>query len=1110
MTSTDLLHNPIPIDMRRLSLKNYRLFSSAWMSQSLSSTENVDPVTTPAFPLHKIFVSLILGLLSITIGPISTVAQSSSTPFVRFPAISPDGSMLSFTYQGDIWVWTRDQGARRLTIHEAYEHTPVFSPDGSALAFVSDRFGNDDIFTMGTDGQNLQRITWRSGSDRLTSWEAGTLLFESNRDFRALEWDAEIQRVPESGGTPHRAMAALGKHAVLSPDGKKVAFVMGSCRIDREAYRGAANLDLYLYDLETDSYEQLTTFEGNDFMPKWADSNTLYFISARSGRYNVHRLTLGAEIEAMTNQLRFGIYQFDVNANEQLVYVAGMDLVRQSAEGITEVILPELTGDYRFDPLTTEVMSSGIGEYAISPNNAFAAVGLRGELFVTEVDKEKDRAVNISQHAWRDRDVAWLNDSTAIFSSDRDGNYELYLAYSTDPVKPQLVESLKHGVRRLTQTLEDERNPLISPDGKQVVFTSGSTFLVADISDMGQLGKPRTLAQGWNLPQDVSWSPDSRWLAYSREDLEFNNEIFIQAVDGNTEPVNVSMHPKNDNNPVWSQDGSKLIFQSSRNNGDPDIWFAWLRKADALKAEEDHLEGMYFEPKESKPAKNGKDNSPESVKPIDVDLDRIYDRLVQVTRDPGAESIAGSDAAGEFLFFSAVNMSNGDRDLYKVKWNGEDREQITRTGVNPSNMMMVNGGNSLYYTSRGRLYHLKTSGDKSDEVKFRARMQVDLVEETRQLFDEAWRVIDQQFYDPNHHGQDWDALREKWRPLILSASTRTDFRELFNLMLGQINGSHMGLSSQDQQETQRQQTGLLGVEINPVTQGVEVLRVIPGSPAERPQSQLFAGDVITHIHGKAVSGTNFYEHFEGTVGEEVLITVQDSRGRSRELAIRPTGSLSDLLYDEWVAVKQKETEELSGGRLGYLHIRGMNQPSFERFERDLMAAGYGKEGIVIDVRWNGGGWTTDYLMAVLNVRQHAYTIPRGAAEDLEKEKLGFREYYPYSERLPLSAWTRPSIALANESSYSNAEIFSHAFKNLGIGTLVGVPTFGAVISTGSELLIDGSRIRTPYRGWFVKADDQNMDFHGAEPDIFVRNPVNYRDAGDAQLQTAVKTLLEQL
>jgi C-terminal processing protease CtpA/Prc len=271
------------------------------------------------------------------------------------------------------------------------------------------------------------------------------------------------------------------------------------------------------------------------------------------------------------------------------------------------------------------------------------------------------------------------------------------------------------------------------------------------------------------------------------------------------------------------------------------------------------------------------------------------------------------------------------------------------------------------------------------------------------------------------------------------------------------------------------------------------------------------GDRIVAVNGqKLMAGDNFYAHFEGLSGEEVLIQVEDSKGKSREIAIRPQSSLGDLLYEEWVRSRQELTDRLSNGRLGYVHIRGMNMPSFERFERDLMAAGYGKEALVIDVRWNGGGFTTDYLMAVLNVRQHAYTIPRGAAEDLDKEKKNFRSYYPFSERLPLAAWTQPSIALCNQSSYSNAEIFSHAYKNLGIGTLVGVPTFGAVISTGGERLIDGSLLRKPFRGWFVKADDQNMDMAGAEPDIFLENAPDYRSAGDAQLEKAVETLLGQM
>jgi len=230
-----------------------------------------------------------------------------------------------------------------------------------------------------------------------------------------------------------------------------------------------------------------------------------------------------------------------------------------------------------------------------------------------------------------------------------------------------------------------------------------------------------------------------------------------------------------------------------------------------------------------------------------------------------------------------------------------------------------------------------------------------------------------------------------------------------------------------------------------------------------------------------------------------------------EVVIWPTNSLSDQRYDAWVEERRRLTDKHSNGKLGYLHIRGMNWTSFERFERELMAAGYGKEGIVIDVRYNGGGWTTDYLMAVLNVKQHSYTIPRGATKNVEKNHARFKDAYPFSERLPLSAWTKPSIAMSNENSYSNAEIFSHAYKALGLGKLVGRPTFGAVISTGSYGLVDGTRVRMPFRGWWVKETGDNMEKVPAIPDIEVFNPPAYKARGiDPQLKRAVAELLKEL
>ena len=231
--------------------------------------------------------------------------------------------------------------------------------------------------------------------------------------------------------------------------------------------------------------------------------------------------------------------------------------------------------------------------------------------------------------------------------------------------------------------------------------------------------------------------------------------------------------------------------------------------------------------------------------------------------------------------------------------------------------------------------------------------------------------------------------------------------------------------------------------------GVEVQRVVPGSPADREASTLRVGDVITAVNGTSVAEAgNVYRLLDDTADEKVLLAVTNADGAERTVRIRPTGSLGDALYREWVEERKQLTEEYSDGRLGYIHIEGMNWESFERFERELYASANDKDGLVIDVRFNGGGWTTDYLMTVLNVQRHAYTVPRGASDNPNQNHRQFKAHYPFGERLPYAAWTKPAATLANQNSYSNAEIFSHAFKNIGHGPLVGQPTFGAVISTG--------------------------------------------------------------
>ncbi len=1043
---------------------------------------------------------------------ISGVLYAQDDLLIRQPAISPDGSEISFSYQGDIWTVPFAGGeARRLTIHEAYEYAPTWSPDGKHIAFSGSRYGNADIFTIPSDGGRSNRLTYYSGGDNISDWtDSGDILFVSNRTFSQVEWDSELQTISSGGGTPTRLLNALGDMPVMSPNGRYVAFVRGSCRISREEYDGPADLDVWLYDTEEDTYTDLTNNTRNDYLPRWKDDNTLYFISARTGRYNIYEMNVSTmETSAVTNYSQDGVRHFDVATNGSIVFERqlGIHTMQDGARSSRKVPVT-LTTDYRFYPEEFRTYTNGIGGFSVSPNGKLTAMTIRGEIVVKKNDKDVRRTVNLSDDPFRDQSPVWLNDTTLVFVSDRDGQYDLYMGRSTDENKNSIFESLKLEVTRLTNTKEHEINPIISPDGSMIAYRQGRGKLItAKINEDGRLSDQKTLLDGWSTPGGISWSPDSKWLAYSLDDLYFNSEVFIHAADDSKDPVNVSMHPKGDFGPVWSRDGSKLGFMSDRNNGDYDIWFAWLTEEDWLKTEQDREDGYYFETEEEEA-----DDDSDETKPIQIDFENIHERLWQLTSMPGNEFGLVISDDGETFYFTASDPAENGRDLYSIKFDRDDLKQLTNGGQGPAQMSLSPDGKKFHAVRRGSFFEVDKSG-KFTSLPFRFTMEINREEEQKQVFDEAWSALEAGFYDPNFHGDDWNALKRKYRPWALSASTTQDFRYMFNWMLGQLNASHMGMFGGNPEQTQTQRTGILGTALMPVADGVQITHVVANSPADRKASKLNVGEVITHVNGNEIeSGTNFYSYFVNEASEQVLLQVQSENGRdSREVVIRPTNSINRALYEEWIDSREKLTEEYSGGRLGYIHIEGMNMPSFERFERELTAQGYGKDGVVIDVRWNGGGWTTDYLMTVLNVRQHAYTIPRGATNSLERDHDDYSEYYPYSERLPLTWWTKPSVAISNESSYSNAEIFSHAYKNLDIGTLVGMPTFGAVISTGGMGLLDGSFVRMPFRAWYVKETGENMENGPAVPDVIINNQPDSKAKGeDPQLKRAVEVLLEEI
>jgi tricorn protease len=1058
---------------------------------------------------------------------ISFQLLANNSPLVRHPSLNSDGSKIAFTYQGDIWTMPVSGGdAERLTIHEGWEAHPIWSADDEKIVFLSNRFGNNDVFVMNSNGSKPERLTYHSSSDvpyQVTA--SGDVIFTSSRAFRQLEREFEMTKVSIHGGTPVRFMDALGDMPAISPNGRFVAFKRQWGRMVRRDYRGQANFDVWIYDTKKDVFNRVTDFNGNDFYPQWGDDNTLYFVSVESGTYNLHRIKIDDEgkptgdSEQLTNFEVDGIRYYDISGDGSLAVMEVFDKIytMPTSGGEPEAVSINISTDYRFDPFEWKTYSNSLSDYSVSPNGKYSALVIRGEIFITQNDTEKSKSVNVTSHPYRDQHVQWLSDTTLIFSSDREGQFDLYLLKSADEKESDLFKSFRHEVVRLTDDDTEETWPVLSPDRKKVVYEIGTGKLVVnDIDKDGSLSNQVVLLDGWDAPGDVTWSPDGKWLTYSLSDLSFNTEIYIQAADGSKDPVNVSMHPRSDYSPFWSKDGKKLAFVSDRNNSDGDIWFAWLTKKDWEKTKQDWDEDIEDDKKDKKKKKKKDDDDDEKkdeVEPIQIDFDGLYKRLVQVTSLPGQEFSPVIDEKGEKIYFIAKNTTaKSGNDLYSIKWDGSDINLVTKGGSNPAGLKWSDDYKYLYMTKQGKLQRL-TSSDKTESIPFSANMKVDRIAEREQVFEEAWRALNDRFYDPNFHGKNWDELKAKYKPLCMKASVSQDFESMFNWMLGEINASHMGLyRTPNLEDTQNERLGYLGIEIEPVSDGVKVMHVVPETPADKKMSKLSKGDVIKSVNGVDVNNDmNFYSTLINTANERVLLEVENSAGEMRDVVIRPKSSIRTDLYNEWVEKRKELVDEYSNGRLGYLHIRGMSMPSFEVFERELTARGHGKEGIVIDVRFNGGGWTTDYLMTILNYKQHAYTIPRGAAKNLDKDKKDFRQYYPLGERLPFAAWTKPSIALCNENSYSNAEIFSHAYKNLGIGTLVGTPTFGAVISTGGHTLIDGSYVRIPFRGWFVKADDTNMDFVPAVPDIIVENSLDAKAKNkDEQLKRAVDELLQQL
>ena len=667
-------------------------------------------------------------------------------------------------------------------------------------------------------------------------------------------------------------------------------------------------------------------------------------------------------------------------------------------------------------------------------------------------------------------------------------------------------------------------SPKPSPDGTRLMYLQDRGDIV--IRDL-QTGEDRIVRELWSEP-DILWASDSRHIIFAATDLDFNTDIFLLdthiAEDGSyPEAINISRHPDIDHSPVLSHDGKVLTFLSDRDNEnwEFDVYAVNLdRELDGLSSYElaNYYEAASDAVKKIKPidlvefeeSDDEEAEDEEEASAFAFDTKDAYLRIRRLTSTPQAESALVMTPGADRIAFSTV--IDGDRSFVSVDYQGKDRKTIKSGGVGDPRISI--DGKSLSFVSGGVASTTKPTGGKATTMGIDATIMLDRHAELAQKFDEAARRFGLAFYHPTMKGLDWVAMTDRYREVVMQTRTKQAFQRLMNLMWGEVDGSHTGIWGGDGFSASSPANGYLGIDFTPTATGYRIDAIMEGGPINRMKNGPAIGDTLIAIDDVSLISTNtaaglldLHATLAGTARDEILIefvtTDDDGESVNRMALVTPVpySTMSVIRYKDEVAKRRAQVDEMSDGKLGYLHIRSMGLASVRDYERDLFAAADGKEGLIIDVRDNGGGWTTDILLASLTAPNHAYTIPRGANPD--KVRM---DNYPRDRRL-IYAYSRPINVLINQNSFSNAEIFAHSIRNTKRGTLIGTQTFGGVISTGSFSLIDGTTVRRPFRGWYLP-DGTDMESNGAKPDIDIpQTPADEVAGNDIQLEAAISELL---
>ena len=1076
--------------------------------------------------LHSIWVLAIINLAST-----SLYAQENPL-WMRYPAISPDGQTIAFSYKGDIYTVPAAGGrAYPITLHEAYDYNPVWSHDGKSIAFASDRYGNFDVFVMPATGGEAKRLTYHSRNDIPSDFtnDDKEVLFLGNRMNTVTNAQfpsvfSQLYKVSVNGGQAEMAMDFPAENAKYSKDGKMLVFHDWKGYEDdwRKHHTSSVTRDIWTYDISNKTYKQLSTFNGEDRNPVFADGGKqVYYLSEQSGSYNVWKMNAdGSSPSQVTKFDKHPVRFLSKADNGTFCFGFDGEIYTLKDGSSPQKVKVSIMVDGRLNTMKNVSIRGGASEMAVSPNGKEIAFIFRGEVFVTAVDNGMTK--RITNTPQQERSVSFSPDGRSlVYAAERNDSWDIYTTSLVRDEEPYFYASTALKEEAIITTKSEEFQPSYSPDGKEIAYLEERTVLkVYNIESK----KSRTvLPSSYNYSysdgdQSYAWSPDSKWLLIDyipRDGQVFVGDVGVVAADGKSEPINISESGYSEGGGKWAMKGNAVIWFTDRDGykshgswgGEMDVYVAFMNQKsyDKFRLSKEELALMKEQAKlkkknaaksedKSEDKKDGdKDKSKEKKKEeIAFELDGFRDRRMRITQHSSRLYDAVLSNDGEKLYYLA--RFEGQADLWVT--NTRTRETKLLTKGAGYGLEMSEDGKSLFVIAGGTIFKVDPNTGRRKPVSIDGEMKLDYMAEKAYIYEHAWRQVVKKFYVTDIHGVDWDFYHKEYRKFLPHINNNYDFTEMLSELLGELNASHTG-SGYRNYDRNGDQTAALGVFYDQTYtgNGLKIAEIINKGPLDRAASKVKAGFIIEKIDGVEITPENdFYQLLNRKAGEFTLLTVYDPATKERfEEVVKPIAlwQQSQLLYARWVENRRLEVERLSGGKVGYVHVRGMNDASYRVVVDEVMGRNYNKESLIVDTRFNGGGWLHDDLATFLSGKKYMDFVPR-------EETRG---------REPMRKWTKPVALLVGESNYSDAHLFPVAFRAYGIGKIIGMPVPGTGTAVWWETQIDRSIYFGIPQVGMVGNDGKYAENTQLEPDVKVKNePAVVQTGKDQQIEAAVKEL----